>query len=134
MLGAKHFARTPLAAEVDGVIVCEPEEGEICAVAKGAVRLRIELTGVMAHGAMPQHARNPLPVGGPHASPAWSGCSSAAGPARRARAPRLDLPDADGARAPATSTQINVIPAAADGVRRRPHHPRRGPRGDGRRR
>ncbi len=62
MLGAKHFARTPLAAEVDGVIVCEPEEGEICAVAKGAVRLRIELTGVMAHGAMPQHARNPLPV------------------------------------------------------------------------
>ncbi len=62
MLGAKHFARTPLAAEVNGVIVCEPEEGEICAVAKGAVRLRIELTGLMAHGAMPQHARNPLPV------------------------------------------------------------------------
>ena len=62
MLGAKHFARTALAAEVDGVIVCEPEEGEICAVAKGAVRLRIELTGAMAHGAMPQHARNPLPV------------------------------------------------------------------------
>jgi succinyl-diaminopimelate desuccinylase len=62
MLGAKHFAGTPLAAEVDGVIVCEPEEGEICAVAKGAVRLRIDLTGAMAHGAMPQHARNPLPV------------------------------------------------------------------------
>ncbi len=62
MLGAKHFARTALAAEVDGVIVCEPEEGEICAVAKGAVRLSIELTGAMAHGAMPQHARNPLPV------------------------------------------------------------------------
>ena len=38
MLGAKHFVRTGAAAEVDGVIVCEPEEGEICAVAKGAVR------------------------------------------------------------------------------------------------
>jgi succinyl-diaminopimelate desuccinylase len=62
MLGAKHFARTALAAEVDGVVVCEPEEGEICAVAKGAVRILVTLTGAMAHGAMPQHARNPLPV------------------------------------------------------------------------
>lgn len=62
MIGAKHFAGSALAAQVDGVICCEPEEGEICAVAKGAVRLRIELTGTMAHGAMPQHARNPLPV------------------------------------------------------------------------
>jgi succinyl-diaminopimelate desuccinylase len=62
MLGAKHLARTPWVEGVDGVIVCEPEEGEICAVAKGAVRLRVDLTGAMAHGAMPQHARNPLPV------------------------------------------------------------------------
>ena len=62
MLGAKQFARTPLAAQVDGVVVCEPEEGEICAVAKGAVRILVTLTGAMAHGAMPQHARNPLPV------------------------------------------------------------------------
>jgi succinyl-diaminopimelate desuccinylase len=62
MLGAKHFARTALAREVDGVIVCEPEAGEICATAKGAVRIRLDLTGVMAHGAMPQQARNPLLV------------------------------------------------------------------------
>ncbi|WP_153397592.1 M20 family metallopeptidase [Ornithinicoccus halotolerans] len=62
MLGAKHFAATPLAAQVDGAICCEPEEGEICAVSKGAVRLSIAFTGAMAHGAMPQHARNPLPV------------------------------------------------------------------------
>jgi succinyl-diaminopimelate desuccinylase len=60
MLGAKHFARTPLAAEVDGVIVCEPEGGEVCAVAKGAIRLRLDLVGKMAHGAMPQHGRNPI--------------------------------------------------------------------------
>jgi succinyl-diaminopimelate desuccinylase len=62
MLGAKHFARSALAAEIDGVIVCEPEAGEICATAKGAVRLRLDLTGAMAHGAMPQEARNPLAV------------------------------------------------------------------------
>jgi succinyl-diaminopimelate desuccinylase len=65
MLGAKHFARTwrdHLDGEIDGVIVGEPEEGEVCATAKGALRLKIELTGAMAHGAMPQHARNPIPV------------------------------------------------------------------------
>ncbi|MGN6688125.1 MAG: M20 family metallopeptidase, partial [Actinomycetales bacterium] len=62
MLGAKHFAQTEDARGIDGVIVCEPEEGEICAVAKGAVRLRFDLRGVMAHGAMPQHAKNPVPV------------------------------------------------------------------------
>ncbi len=65
MLGAKHFARTwreQIGGQIDGVVVCEPEEGEICAAAKGAVRIKIALTGAMAHGAMPQHARNPVPV------------------------------------------------------------------------
>jgi succinyl-diaminopimelate desuccinylase len=65
MLGAKHFARTwreLLPGEIDGVIVCEPEDGGVCATAKGAVRLTIELTGAMAHGAMPQQGRNPIPV------------------------------------------------------------------------
>jgi succinyl-diaminopimelate desuccinylase len=64
MLGAKHFARTELAREVDGAIVCEPEEGEICTSAKGAVRIRVDLRGAMAHGAMPRHGRNPLPAVG----------------------------------------------------------------------
>lgn len=62
MLGAKHFARTPLAAEIDGVIVGEPEAGEVCATAKGALRIRVDVIGAMAHGAMPQHGRNPLPA------------------------------------------------------------------------
>jgi succinyl-diaminopimelate desuccinylase len=65
MLGAKHFAtswRSLVGGDIDGVIVGEPEGGEVCAVAKGAVRLRLELTGAMAHGAMPQHARNPITV------------------------------------------------------------------------
>lgn len=62
MLGAKHFAQQPLAAEIDGVIVCEPEDYEVCAVSKGAMRLRINVHGRMSHGAMPQHGRNPVPV------------------------------------------------------------------------
>lgn len=65
MLGAKAFAATDLARSgIDGVIVCEPEAGEICATAKGAIRVRIELVGVMAHGAMPQMGCNPIPAVG----------------------------------------------------------------------
>ena len=40
-------------------ICCEPEGGEICHVAKGALRLRLDFTGKMAHGAMPFQGRNP---------------------------------------------------------------------------
>ncbi|MGH3094936.1 MAG: M20 family metallopeptidase [Streptosporangiales bacterium] len=65
MLGVHHFVDSGLAAGVDGAIVCEPEEGEVCPVSKGALRLRIDLHGRMAHGAMPQHARNPVAVLGP---------------------------------------------------------------------
>ncbi|MFC4943854.1 M20 family metallopeptidase [Pseudonocardia sp. GCM10023141] len=64
MLGAKQFATTAVAATVGGAIICEPEEGEICTSAKGAVRVRVDLLGAMAHGAMPQHGRNPVaPLG-----------------------------------------------------------------------
>jgi succinyl-diaminopimelate desuccinylase len=66
MLGAKAFAASELARSgIDGVIVCEPEAGEVCASAKGALRTKIELTGVMAHGAMPQIGRNAIPALGP---------------------------------------------------------------------
>jgi len=67
MLGAKYFAgevRAGLWGEIDGVIVCEPEGGEVCPVAKGAIRLQVELIGAMAHGAMPQMGRNPVPAVG----------------------------------------------------------------------
>ncbi|GAA3651860.1 M20 family metallopeptidase [Nonomuraea antimicrobica] len=64
MLGAHHFVSQGLTADVDGAIVAEPEAGEICAVAKGALRLRVDLTGRMAHGAMPQHGRNPIQAAG----------------------------------------------------------------------
>lgn len=65
MLGAKHFAGTALAAEVDAAIICEPEAGEVCTYAKGALRLFVELHGVMAHGAMPHQGRNPILALGP---------------------------------------------------------------------
>ncbi|MFG1705809.1 M20 family metallopeptidase [Nonomuraea sp. M3C6] len=64
MIGAHHFVSEGLTSGVDGAIVAEPEAGEICAVAKGALRLRVDLTGKMAHGAMPHHGRNPIPVVG----------------------------------------------------------------------
>ncbi|SCK58947.1 M20 family metallopeptidase [Streptomyces sp. WMMB 322] len=63
MLGAKAFAASPHAAAVDGVIVCEPEGYEVCTSARGGIRIRLALTGVMAHGAMPQEARSPLVAG-----------------------------------------------------------------------
>jgi succinyl-diaminopimelate desuccinylase len=59
MAGAKHFVANGHLDGVDGVICCEPEGGEICHVAKGALRLRLDLRGKMAHGAMPFQGRNP---------------------------------------------------------------------------
>jgi succinyl-diaminopimelate desuccinylase len=59
MAGAKDFVARGRTAGLDGAICCEPEGGEICHVAKGALRLRIDLLGVMAHGAMPFQGRNP---------------------------------------------------------------------------
>lgn len=62
MLGAKHAVQSGALTGVDGVVVCEPEGGEVCATSKGALRLRITLVGTMAHGAMPDQGANPIPV------------------------------------------------------------------------
>src|SRR5215218_8972962 len=59
MAGAKDLVARGRTAGVDAVICCEPEGGEICHVAKGALRLRLDFTGKMAHGAMPFQGRNP---------------------------------------------------------------------------
>ena len=59
MLGAKDIVARGRTDGVDAAICCEPEGGEICHVAKGALRLRIDLHGKMAHGAMPFEGRNP---------------------------------------------------------------------------
>jgi succinyl-diaminopimelate desuccinylase len=59
MLGAKHFVASGRAVGIDAAICCEPEAGEVCNTAKGALRLRVDFVGKMAHGAMPHHGRNP---------------------------------------------------------------------------
>lgn len=60
MIGVHDFVARGHADGVDGAIVCEPEAGEICTTQKGAIRLRVDLAGRMAHGAMPHEARNPI--------------------------------------------------------------------------
>jgi len=60
MLGIKHFIARGWADEVDGAIVCEPEELELCLHQKGAMRLHVGVRGIMAHGAMPYAGVNPI--------------------------------------------------------------------------
>ena len=60
MIGIKDFIRQGWADEVDGAIICEPEENELCLFQKGAMRVSITFTGVMSHGAMPYAGVNPI--------------------------------------------------------------------------
>jgi succinyl-diaminopimelate desuccinylase len=60
MMGIKHFIEQGHAHDVDGAIICEPEENEICLFQKGAMRVNVIFTGVMSHGAMPYAGVNPI--------------------------------------------------------------------------
>jgi succinyl-diaminopimelate desuccinylase len=60
MLGARHFATTPVARELSGAIICEPEQNEVCLEQRGVVWARVTLHGRMAHGAMPEAGLNPI--------------------------------------------------------------------------
>jgi succinyl-diaminopimelate desuccinylase len=60
MAGIKRFIAAGWADDVDGAIVCEPEELELCLHQKGAMRLHVHVRGVMAHGAMPYAGVNPI--------------------------------------------------------------------------
>jgi succinyl-diaminopimelate desuccinylase len=60
MTGIKHFIQQGHANDVDGAIICEPEENEICLFQKGAMRVNVTFTGVMSHGAMPYAGVNPI--------------------------------------------------------------------------
>lgn len=112
MLGAHHFVSSGLGEDVDGAIVAEPEAGEICAVAKGALRLRVDFTGKMAHGAMPQHGRNPIQAVGALLEGLRSLQSSlqAAFPAHEHLGEVYVTPTVVQA---GTEEQVNVIPAVA---------------------
>lgn len=59
MIGIKHFIKQGWAKDVDGAIICEPEENQLCVSQKGAMRIVVRAYGKMAHGAMPLSGVNP---------------------------------------------------------------------------
>jgi succinyl-diaminopimelate desuccinylase len=114
MLGIKHFIDRGWAREVDGAVICEPEENELCQFQKGALRVEVMVAGVMAHGAMPYAGCNPIPA----LAAFVQGVSAlqAAEQARLGAHPYLGLPwfTPTIVRAPATGeAQLNVIPETA---------------------
>lgn len=60
MTGIKHFIEQGWAEGVNGAIICEPEENELCLVQKGALRVSVTVQGAMSHGAMPYAGVNPI--------------------------------------------------------------------------
>ena len=60
MAGIKHFIRQGHAEGVDGAVICEPEENQLCVAQKGAIRVEVTVRGQMAHGAMPLSGVNPV--------------------------------------------------------------------------
>ncbi|MGI8911835.1 MAG: M20 family metallopeptidase, partial [Rubrobacteraceae bacterium] len=60
MTGIKHFIQGGHAEGVDGAVICEPEENQLCVAQKGAMRVEIRVQGRMAHGAMPESGVNPV--------------------------------------------------------------------------
>ena len=60
MTGIKHFIERGHANGVDGAVICEPEENQLCVKQKGAMRVEVTVRGRMAHGAMPLSGVNPV--------------------------------------------------------------------------
>ena len=59
MLGIKYFIEQGWAEGVDGAIICEPEENQVCVAQRGALRVKITVQGKMAHGAISWSGINP---------------------------------------------------------------------------
>ena len=102
MAGAKHFVSTGRAKGIDAAICCEPEEGEVCNVSKGALRLQVDFDGVMAHGAMPFQRPQPQPGAGPLPVGALRPRSRRPGAAPDPPPPGRGAPDARPCCGPAT--------------------------------
>ena len=60
MIGIKAFIERGHAEGIDGAIICEPEENQLCVRQKGALRVEVTVRGRMAHGAMPLSGVNPV--------------------------------------------------------------------------
>ncbi|MCS7233927.1 MAG: M20 family metallopeptidase [Synergistetes bacterium] len=59
MIGIKDFIKRGWADDVDGAIICEPVDNQICLDIKGALRVILRVKGKMAHGCMPYAGINP---------------------------------------------------------------------------
>lgn len=59
MIGIKDFIKKGWADNVDGAVICEPEEKNLCIFQKGAIRIEIIVHGTMSHGAMPLAGNDP---------------------------------------------------------------------------
>ncbi|KYO63792.1 M20 family metallopeptidase [Thermovenabulum gondwanense] len=59
MTGIKDFIRRGWADDVNGAIICEPVDNNICLDIKGAMRILVKVKGKMAHGCMPYAGINP---------------------------------------------------------------------------
>jgi len=62
MLGVRNFIARGHADAVTGAVICEPQDGLICATQKGALRARLTIKGRMSHGAMPLSGLNTAPA------------------------------------------------------------------------
>ncbi len=60
MIGIKDYIKQGWADDIDAAIIAEPEENELCLFQKGAMRVNLNFTGVMSHGAMPYAGVNPI--------------------------------------------------------------------------
>jgi succinyl-diaminopimelate desuccinylase len=60
MAGIKSFIERGHAGKVDGAVICEPEENQLCIKQKGALRVAVTFRGRMAHGAIPRSGVNPV--------------------------------------------------------------------------
>jgi succinyl-diaminopimelate desuccinylase len=61
MSGVKHFIRQGWANGVQGAMICEPVDNQLCITQKGALRAELITSGKMSHGAMPLAGLNPIP-------------------------------------------------------------------------
>jgi succinyl-diaminopimelate desuccinylase len=62
MLGVLDFIQRGRADGVTAAIICEPQDGMICASQKGALRARYTIKGRMSHGAIPLSGLNTAPA------------------------------------------------------------------------
>ncbi len=60
MIGIKDIVAKGYATGARAAIICEPEQHEVCIAQKGALRLKLESFGRVAHGAMPEEGVNAL--------------------------------------------------------------------------